>query len=93
MFVTGSFGKLTKSLAATEEAATPDEITTFRLNCEQACNANKLARTQIAWESSTYCTRTFYISEENPTAHCWEEPLGVPCSGTVGGVAVSEAEC
>ena len=93
MFATGSFGRLTKQLRATEEAATPDEITTFRLGCEQACNANKLVKTEIAWRSSTYCTRTHYISEEEPIVHCWKAPLGVPCSGTVGGVAISEVQC
>jgi len=85
MFATGSLGKLFKGTQQLGEAATPEQIATFRIGCEQACfQAQQLADTPEEWEASEYCNRMIKVNETGTIVnkHCWEPPVTSECIKT-----------
>lgn len=82
-FATGTFSRLFKGVSTIEQGATPEELTGFRVGCEQACFAAKqLTRTTHQFEASDYCKRTIKVNETNKlvSKNCWQSPINVSCS-------------
>ncbi len=85
-FSTGAFGKLFGSTKTFIDVASPEEISTFRLGCEQACfSAKQLANTVAKFENSGYCERKLVNKTETGTEniHCWQSTVVVDCEYTI----------
>lgn len=80
--ITGVLPKLFSSTKMMADAATPEQVTGFRIGCEQACfQAKQLADTENEWKWSEYCTRKIK-TEQDAETHCWESPVSVDCTKT-----------
>ena len=89
LFATGTLGKLFGTTTVLGEAATPEDITSYKLECENACyQAKQLSDSTTEWLWSSYCTKTFSnidvnkdeeITNEEKNLHCWQYPLSVTC--------------
>jgi hypothetical protein len=84
-FATGALGKLFGGAKTFVDVATPEQVATFRISCEQACfAAQQLADSPEEWKASDYCDRTIKVNDTATNTildkHCWESPVVSECS-------------
>mgnify|MGYP001318981788 CR=1 FL=1 len=78
LFATGSFAKLFGSQKVLTEQVTPDQLTSFKIGCEQACfQVKQLAKNADDFKASSYCT-----TKKLGSLQCWSENVSVICSKT-----------
>jgi len=81
LFATGAWSRLMGSEKILEQAATPGQISGFRLGCESACfQAKQLADNSNEWMASDYCTKS--LKDNTTTYKCWTTNVSVECSKT-----------
>jgi hypothetical protein len=89
LFATGSFAKLFGSQKTLSEQATPDQLASFRIGCEQACfQAQQLSKNADDFKRSDYCT-----TKKLGDLHCWSENVSVSCSKTFTASTNERVEC
>jgi len=89
-WATGAFGGLFRGLSAIS-AATPEEISAFRIKCENACfEAKQLVKSEDAWKNSEYCRITIKNVDQNGDVHCWQEPIVALCEFNIIEVGVEK---
>jgi len=82
-FATGALGKLFGGAKTFVDIATPEQVATFRISCEQACfGAQQLADSPEEWKASDYCSKIIKVNETGTVSdkHCWEQPVVSECS-------------
>ena len=78
-FATGSFNRLFKSVK-TLESVTPEQVSGFKIGCDQACFAEQqLTRNPIDFSKSEYCTKV--LKNATRSLNCWD--VGTSCNFNV----------
>ena len=76
LFATGAWSRLIGGEQIIAQTVTPEQISGFRLGCENYCfQAKQLANNPAEWAASDYCTKRL-----NNTRPCWGENITVICS-------------
>jgi len=78
LFATGAWSRLMGGEKVLESEATPEQISGFKLGCENACfQAKQLADNPDEWRNSDYCQKNLIVNN-TPLYKCWE--ANVSCS-------------
>ena len=95
-FSTGSWGKLFRGIQTIQQGATPEEITGFRIGCEQSCfQVQQLVDTENEFLNSEYCRRSVKTNETGSLqdTRCWQPPSNVECSKTISTPSGTSLNC
>ena len=92
---TGALTNLFGKVDILRSAATPEDITAFRLGCSNHCHeAKQLVKNPNQWTNinARYCQETIWIDTGEKTEdekeilkeiHCWDDPVASSCSFTI----------
>jgi len=89
LFATGMLTKLFKGTQQVSEAATPEELTAFKVGCQQACfTAQQLVKSEDEWKDSEYCTK--YIMNGSSKLYCYNVTT---CTKTISTGELGPSNC
>lgn len=91
-FATGALGSMFGTINIAQSAATSDDVSLFRIGCDNACfEAKELVKNEMQWQfGSKYCTDTIWvddsgdkIKDSDEVKHCWDSPVYSTCEFTL----------
>jgi hypothetical protein len=106
-FTIGGAGTFFSKIFKGGITAVGDETSVVQDACRADCTRAQQSVSTVAWKTTSYCTKKANIDRNgdgtlNDTdvpatdekgLKCWNEPIFVTCSTTIGTTTVSEIEC